>query len=139
MEILLLALLPLLFLIGSVVVTKTAVSRGAKRKKSVILQMISFVAVLICVVAFPLIVGAVNETATEAAASANSIGLIACALATGISCIGSGIAVASAAPAAIGATSEDPKAFSKALIFVVLGEGIAIYGVLISILIYTKC
>ena len=37
-------------------------------------------------------------------------------------------------PAAIGATSEDPKAFGKAIIFVVLGEGIAIYGMLVSIL-----
>ena len=51
---------------------------------------------------------------------------------------GAGVAVASAAPAAIGAVSEDPKAFGKAIIFVVLGEGIAIYGLLISILIINK-
>ena len=43
-----------------------------------------------------------------------------------------------AAPAAIGATSEDPKVFGKALIFVALGEGIALYGLLISILILNK-
>ena len=48
------------------------------------------------------------------------------------------IAVAAAAPAAIGATSEDPKAFGKALIFVALGEGIALYGLLVSILILAK-
>ena len=41
-------------------------------------------------------------------------------------------------PAAIGATSEDPKAFGKALIFVALGEGIALYGLLVSILILAK-
>ena len=58
----------------------------------------------------------------------------AASLATGLSCIGGGIAVGNAAPAAIGATSEDPKAFGKAIIFVVLGEGIAIYGMLVSIL-----
>ena len=40
-----------------------------------------------------------------------------------------------AAPAAIGAFSENPKAFGKALIFVALGEGVALYGLLISILI----
>ena len=45
------------------------------------------------------------------------------------------IAIAAAAPAAIGATSEDPKVFGKALIFVALGEAIALYGVIISILI----
>ena len=54
---------------------------------------------------------------------------------TGLSAIGAGIAVAAAAPAAIGAFSENPKSFGKAMIFVVLGEGIAIYGLLISILI----
>jgi len=42
------------------------------------------------------------------------------------------------APAAIAATSEDPKAFGKALIFVALGESIALYGVVISILILNK-
>lgn len=40
--------------------------------------------------------------------------------------------------AAIGALTEDPKSFGKALIFVVLGEGIALYGMLIAILIITK-
>jgi V/A-type H+-transporting ATPase subunit K len=63
------------------------------------------------------------------------LGFIGAALVTGLSALGAGIAVASAAPAAIGATSEDPKAFGKALIFVALGEGVALYGLLISILI----
>ena len=40
-----------------------------------------------------------------------------------------------AAPAAIGACSENPKSFVKAMIFVVLGEGLAIYGLVISFLI----
>ena len=60
------------------------------------------------------------------------------ALVTGLSCIGAGIAVAAAAPAAIGAFSENPKSFGKALIFVALGEGVALYGLLISILILNK-
>ena len=62
----------------------------------------------------------------------------AAALTVGLSCVGSGIAVAAGAPAAIGATSEDPKNFVKALIFVVLGEGIALYGLLIAILIISN-
>ena len=36
------------------------------------------------------------------------------------------------------ALSEDPKNFVKALIFVVLGEGIALYGLLIAILIISN-
>lgn len=74
----------------------------------------------------------------DAAAPANGLGLIAAALSTGIAGIGAGIAVGSGAPAAIGALTEDPKSFGKALIFVVLGEGIALYGMLISILILAK-
>ena len=45
---------------------------------------------------------------------------------------------AAAAPAAIGAFSENEKNFGKSLIFVALGEGVAIYGLLISILIINK-
>lgn len=70
--------------------------------------------------------------------SAQGMGFLAAALVTGLAAIGAGVAVAAAAPAAIGAVSEDPKAFGKAIIFVVLGEGIAIYGLLISILIINK-
>lgn len=60
------------------------------------------------------------------------------ALSTGIAAIGGGIAVGAGAPAAIGALTEDPKSFGKALIFVAMGEGIALYGMLISILILNK-
>lgn len=63
---------------------------------------------------------------------------IAAALSTGLGAIGAGIAVGAGAPAAIGALTEDPKSFGKALIFVALGEGIALYGMLISILILNK-
>ncbi len=63
---------------------------------------------------------------------------IGAALSTGIAAIGGGIAVGKGAPAAIGALTEDPKSFGKALIFVALGEGIALYGMLISILILNR-
>ena len=85
--------------------------------------------------------GAPSETAAPAAPTADGslgMGYLAAALATGLSCIGAGIAIASTAPAAIGAFSEDPKAFGKALIFVVLGEGVALYGLLVSILLINK-
>lgn len=66
---------------------------------------------------------------------AKAIGLLSAGLATGLAGIGGGIAVAAGAPAAIAATSEDPKSFGKSLIFVALGESIALYGVVISILV----
>jgi V/A-type H+-transporting ATPase subunit K len=97
-------------------------------------------------VAFPLAgAGAALAAApAEAAASslpgsnAQGLGFLAAGLVTGLSCLGSGIAVAAAAPAAIGAVSENAGTFGKAMIFVVLGEGIAIYGLLISILIINR-
>ncbi|HOO43440.1 MAG TPA: ATP synthase subunit C [Bacillota bacterium] len=66
---------------------------------------------------------------------AQGLGFLGASLATGLSSLGAGIAVAAAAPAAIGAFSENEKNFGKSLIFVALGEGVAIYGLIISIFI----
>jgi V/A-type H+-transporting ATPase subunit K len=82
---------------------------------------------------------ALAEDATSTTGtSAQGLGFIAAALAVGCSSLGAGIAVAKATPAALGAVSENPDNFGRALIFVALGEGIAIYGLLISILIMNK-
>ena len=56
-------------------------------------------------------------------------------LVTGLSCIGGGIAVASAASAALGALSEDSSILGKSLIFVGLAEGVCLYGLIISFMI----
>jgi len=75
-------------------------------------------------------------SAAEASATAEAVTsgwkYIAAALSTGLSCIGGGIAVASAASAALGAISEDSSIMGKALIFVALAEGIALYGLIVS-------
>jgi len=60
---------------------------------------------------------------------------LAAALATGLACIGAGIAVGGSGAAAVGATAEKPESFGRALIFVGLSEGIAIYGLMISFII----
>lgn len=72
------------------------------------------------------------DTGAAAAAAAEGWRYMAAALSTGLSCIGAGVAVASAASAAIGALSEDAGVMGKALIFVALAESIALYGLLIS-------
>ena len=66
------------------------------------------------------------------------LGYLAAALSTGLSCVGGGIAVASAASAALGAISEDPSALGKSLIFVGLAEGVCLYGLIISFMIIGK-
>lgn len=55
-------------------------------------------------------------------------------LAVGLAGFGSSIGMGSAASAAIGAISEDEKMFGTALIFVVLIEAVAIYGLLVALL-----
>ena len=74
--------------------------------------------------------------ATEAAASDSAgLGYIAAALSTGLATIATGIAVGSVGSSALGAVSEEPGMLGRSLIFVGLAEGIAIYGLIISIMI----
>jgi V/A-type H+-transporting ATPase subunit K len=65
-------------------------------------------------------------------------GLLAAALATGLSSLGAGLAVGKLGAAAVGALAEKPELLGRLLIFVGLAEGIAIYGVIISILILNR-
>lgn len=65
-------------------------------------------------------------------------GFWAAALATGLSSLGAGIAVASVGSAAIGALAEKPELLGRVLIMVGLAEGIAIYGLIVSILILNQ-
>lgn len=87
-----------------------------------------------------LIITAIPQVASAAAAaeSGSGLGYIAAALSTGLATIGSGYAVGAVGSSALGAVSEDPKLLGKTLIYVGLAEGIAIYGLIISIMILTR-
>ncbi len=65
-------------------------------------------------------------------------GMASAALVTAISSIAAAYAVSSVGSAAMGALAEKPELFGRLLIFVGLAEGIAIYGVIISVLILNK-
>ena len=68
-------------------------------------------------------------------------GFIAAAVAVGLGSIGAGVAVASALQfrrVLLGVLAERPEMASRALIFVGLAEGIAIYGLIIAIMIMGK-
>jgi V/A-type H+-transporting ATPase subunit K len=65
-------------------------------------------------------------------------GYLAAALATGISALGAAYAVANVGAAAVGALAEKPELFGRVVILVGLAEGIAIYGVIISVLILNR-
>ena len=63
---------------------------------------------------------------------------IAIAVSIGLSCLGAAYAVGKVGAAAMGAASEKPELLTRSLLFVALAEGIAIYGLLIAILLWTK-
>lgn len=65
-------------------------------------------------------------------------GLGAAAASTALAALGAGFAVAKVGAAAIGALAEKPELFGRLLIFVGLAEGIAIYGLIVSILILNR-
>jgi len=65
-------------------------------------------------------------------------GFMAAALATGLSSIAAAYAVASVGTAAMGTLAEKPELFARLLIFLGLAEGIAIYGLIISVLILNR-
>ena len=67
--------------------------------------------------------------------SAAGLGFLACALSTGLACLGAGIAVGSVGSAALGLVGEKPEMLGTTLIYLGLAEGIAIYGVIISLLV----
>lgn len=121
-----------LFLIGARKYT------GQKARRALGANIASFFACL--VLASALGIGGSAAAAEPAGVAANADALaqglkyIGAALAVGLSGIGGGIAVASSASAALGAISENDKAFGKALIFVGLAEGVALYGLIVALL-----
>jgi V/A-type H+-transporting ATPase subunit K len=77
--------------------------------------------------------------AAAAADPYRSIGLaLAAALAAGISIAGAGYAVAKVGSAAMGAITEKPELTVRAIIFVALGEGLAVLGLVIAVMLVLK-
>ena len=138
-------LIPAALLILSVVISVVLVKRGTPAKKALAVHFLSVAAIMALTCVLPVGAAAAGETnAPEetasqseqtAADSSKGFAYIGAALAVGLAGIGGGIAVVAGAPAAIGATAEDPKSFGKSIIFVALGEGFGLYGLLIAIMI----
>ena len=93
------------------------------------------IGVLVPVFTFAASEGDAQAAQTVAGISDKAFYALSAALAVGLAGLGGGLAVGPAASAAIGAMAEDSSTFGKSLIFVALGEGIAIYGLLVAFLI----
>jgi V/A-type H+-transporting ATPase subunit K len=81
---------------------------------------------------------ALAEGAAAKSDSAVAMGYLSAAIAVGASTLGAGIAVAVVGAAAMGAIGEKPELAGRALIFIGLAEGIAIYGLIVALMILAK-
>lgn len=125
---------------GFVQKSKADLEGKNKVKKALKINLSAFIPVIAAaiILIIPDIANASETVAAGAVSSAAGIGYIAAALCTGLATIGAGYAVATVGSSALGAVSEDPKILGKTLIYVGLAEGIAIYGLIISIMILSK-
>ena len=89
----------------------------------------------------------VTPTAAQTAVAATAVrpdpqlmgwAFISAALSTGLAALAAGFAVARVGSGAIGAIAEKPELFGRVLVLVGLAEGIAIYGLIVSILILNR-
>lgn len=82
--------------------------------------------------------GIVMAAGLSQTAPSDPYATIAAAIAVGLGSISAGFAVSSTGAAAIGAIAEKPEMFGRALIFVGLSEGVAIYGLIIAFIILNR-
>jgi len=79
-----------------------------------------------------------NTTLPDSFLSQYGLGMIGAGVAVAGSCLGAGIAISGAASAGAAAIAEKPETSIWVLILAGLGEGVAIYGLLIAIIILGK-
>jgi V/A-type H+-transporting ATPase subunit K len=101
---------------------------------------ILFVLILLAPIGFAATIGSALAQPVEAASSATPAevmkwAFMAAAIAAGLAALGAAYAVAVVGGAAMGAVAEKPEVAGRALVFVGLAEGIAIYGLIIAIMI----
>jgi V/A-type H+-transporting ATPase subunit K len=76
--------------------------------------------------------------ATSTVASDKGLFLVGAGIAAGLASCGAGIGLGTASAAAIGAIAEKPEMLGRTLLFVVLIEAIAIYGLAMFFIIYSR-
>ncbi len=105
-------------------------------RKRILWSVVAILPIVVTVIVVPLLAQDAAKAATPPVPSdVVRWGFVAAALAAGLAAIGAAYAVAVVGAAAMGAVAEKPETAGRALIFVGLAEGIAIYGLIIAIMI----
>ncbi|HXY95911.1 MAG TPA: ATP synthase subunit C [Steroidobacteraceae bacterium] len=123
--------------------TPTSRIKLAVLSRSLLIALLVSVAALVTWLAFashPAAAAGEGTTVAAARLEPQSVGwaLLAAALSTALAALGAGYAVARVGSAAVGAIAEKPELFGRVLVLVGLAEGIAIYGLIVSILILNR-
>ena len=90
---------------------------------------------ILALFALTALVSVASAQTTTAETSVAGYKALGAGLAVSLAGIGGGYAVAVAGSAGLSALTEKPELFSNVLLVVALGEGIAIYGLIVAILI----
>jgi V/A-type H+-transporting ATPase subunit K len=106
-------------------------------------MLLSFLLMAIGVIAISsMVVVAFSQGPTQAAAqgisSDKGFFLVGAGIAAGLASCGAGVGLGTASAAAIGAIAEKPEMLGRTLLFVVLIEAIAIYGLAMFFIIYSR-
>ena len=121
----------------------TSFSSSSDTQRRSLLIAVAIVAVVATALLFfarPAVAIAAEEAAGGAKLGPQFAGwaLLAAALSTALAALGAGYAVGRVGSAAVGAIAEKPELFGRVLVLVGLAEGIAIYGLIVSILILNR-
>jgi V/A-type H+-transporting ATPase subunit K len=112
--------------------------KGTKALYSVSLAISSFFVFSGAVISLTMSPAFAAAGAATAYTLGSGLGFIAASIATSIACLGAGYAVANVGSAALGLVGEKPEMLGTTLIYLGLAEGIAIYGVIVSLLILQR-
>ena len=106
-------------------------------------MLLSFLlmAIGVIVISSMVVVGSSQTPPTQATVggvSEKGLFLVGAGIAAGLASCGAGIGLGTASAAAIGAIAEKPEMLGRTLLFVVLIEAIAIYGLAMFFIIYSR-
>jgi len=112
--------------------------RGRRLVASLMIFNLVAVAVVVAILVWSGSSMAQPENLAEGSEILGTWGVMAAAIAVGMGSLGAAVAVAAVGSAAMGAMSEKPELGGRALIFLGLAEGIAIYGLIVAVMILAK-
>ncbi|MBN1800665.1 MAG: V-type ATP synthase subunit K [Candidatus Lokiarchaeota archaeon] len=111
---------------------------NTKRKFGISILLLQILLVVLVYLTVDKFITPVAAQTTQTDSGTSMALAISAGLSIGLSAIGSGLALKTVATAAVSAITEREGAFGKILVLVALAETLAIYGLIVSILLWTK-